>query len=168
VNSVADGQVVRVHVPTEEGGRNRGFGFVTMASSEAAKTAIEALGDADLRGRRLNVKIAQPKGERPAPREGGFGGGGGGGGFGGGGGGGYGGGGGGGGGFGGGGGGGFGGGAPAPGPFGPPAQKNDRRRGAKPGGGAWEDGPRGGAGAAGAKKKGGGGRETFTDWEDDE
>ena len=123
INGVAGaGQVVRVHLPTDPDGRKRGFGFVTMASSETAKTASEQLKTADLRGRRLVVNLAHPKGERPARPEGGFGGGGGG--FGGGGGG-FGGGG-----FGGGG-GGFGGGPPAGGSnFGPPARKtfDERRR----------------------------------------
>ena len=62
-------------------GRKRGFGFVTMASPESAKAASEALKQADMRGRRLIVNLAHPKGERPARSDGGFGGGGGGGGF---------------------------------------------------------------------------------------
>ena len=40
--AVADG-VVRVHLPMDPDGRKRGFGFVTMASPEAAKTAADAL-----------------------------------------------------------------------------------------------------------------------------
>ena len=68
--AVADG-VVRVHLPMDPDGRKRGFGFVTMASPEAAKTAADALRQADIRGRRLIVNLAHPKGERPAPREGG-------------------------------------------------------------------------------------------------
>jgi RNA recognition motif-containing protein len=56
-------------------GRKRGFGFVTMASSEAAKAAADALRTAELRNRRLIVNLAHPKGERPArPEGGGFGG----------------------------------------------------------------------------------------------
>ena len=80
--AVADG-VVRVHLPMDADGRKRGFGFVTMSSAESAKTAADALRSADLRGRRLVVNLAHPKGERPARPEGGggFGGGGGGGGF---------------------------------------------------------------------------------------
>ncbi len=80
-----NGQVVRVHLPMDQDGRKRGFGFVTMSSAETAKAAAEALKTADLRGRRLVVNLAHPKGERP-PREhgGGYGGGGGGGGYGGG------------------------------------------------------------------------------------
>ena len=63
--------VVRVHLPMDADGRKRGFGFVTMASAEAAKTAADALRSADLRGRRLVVNLAHPKGERPARPEGG-------------------------------------------------------------------------------------------------
>jgi RNA recognition motif-containing protein len=63
--AVGEGQVVRVHLPTDAEGRKRGFGFVTMASAEAAKNAAEQLKSADLRGRRLVVNIAHPKGERP-------------------------------------------------------------------------------------------------------
>ncbi len=127
---VGEGQVVRVHLPMDADGRKRGFGFVTMASSEAAKNAAEQLKSADLRGRRLIVNIAHPKGDRP-PRSEGFGGGGGG--------------------FGGGGGYGgppsFGGGGGGP----PPSRRtfdSDRRR--KGGGG--------GEGEGGGKKRGGGGR----------
>ncbi len=72
--AVADG-VVRVHLPTDPDGRKRGFGFVTMSSAESAKTAADALRSADLRGRRLIVNLAHPKGERPARPEGGGGGG---------------------------------------------------------------------------------------------
>jgi RNA recognition motif-containing protein len=136
--------VVRVHLPMDPDGRKRGFGFVTMASSETAKTASEQLKSADMRGRRLIVNIAHPKGERPAG--GGYAGGGGGG-YAGGGGGGF---------SGGGGGGGF---APPPPGFGPnalPASRktfdSDRRR---KGGGAGE----GGEGGPPKKKAGGGKRE---------
>lgn len=143
VSGVAgEGQVVRVHLPMDPDGRKRGFGFVTMASSEGAKNAATTLSGQDLRGRRLIVNLAHPKGDRPPPREGGFSGGGGGGGYGGGGGGGgYGGGGGG---FGGGGGGyggggGFGG--PPPGGAPSPARRafDDKRRKQ---GAPNEDGPR--------------------------
>ena len=78
VNGVAPDSVVRVHLPMDADGRKRGFGFVTLATSEAAKTASEQLRSADLRGRRLVVNLAHPKGERPPRPEGGFGGGGGG------------------------------------------------------------------------------------------
>ena len=148
INGVCgDGSVVRVHLPMDPDGRKRGFGFVTMSSSETAKTASEQLKTIDMRGRRLVVNIAHPKGERPAG--GGYAGSGGGGGGGGGG---YGGGGGGGGGYGGG-----GGGFPPPPPgFGPnalPASRktfDDRRRKGPATDGGGEGGP--------PKKKAGGGK----------
>ena len=74
------GPVARVHLPTDPEGRKRGFGFVTMGTADGAKGAIEALRGADLRGRRLVVNLAHPKGERP-PRADFAGGGGGGGGY---------------------------------------------------------------------------------------
>jgi len=155
ITGTGAGPVVRVHLPADPDGRKRGFGFVTMASAESAKSAIELLRGVDVRGRRLVVNLAHPKGERP-PREGGFAGGGGGG-YGGGGGGYAGGGGGGGyGGGGGGGGGGYAGGGPpnrfagAP----PPQQRktfDDRRR--------KHDGDGGGGG------RGGGGKRAKDDWD---
>jgi len=68
LNGTGAGPVVRVHLPMDPDGRKRGFGFVTMASAEAARGAIDALRGADIRGRRLVVNLAHPKGERP-PRE---------------------------------------------------------------------------------------------------
>jgi RNA recognition motif-containing protein len=68
IGSTGAGPVVRVHLPMDPDGRKRGFGFVTMASAEAAKGAIDALRGVDVRGRRLVVNLAHPKGERP-PRE---------------------------------------------------------------------------------------------------
>jgi nucleolin len=168
INGVCgEGSVVRVHLPMDPDGRKRGFGFVTMSSSETAKTASEQLKTVDMRGRRLVVNIAHPKGDRPAG--GGYaGGGGGGGGYqgGGGGGGGYGGGGGGygggGGGYGGGGGGGF---PPPPPGFGPnalPASRKTFEERKRKGGGPGE----GGEGGPPKKKSGGGKRERSTGGED--
>src|SRR5580704_2411627 len=77
INAAVADSVVRVHLPMDADGRKRGFGFVTMASAEAAKTAADALRSADLRARRLVVNLAHPKGERPARADGGGGGGGG-------------------------------------------------------------------------------------------
>ncbi len=53
-------------------GRSRGFGFVEMASDEAAQKAIAELHGYSLDGRNLTVNEARPKPER----RGGFGGGG--------------------------------------------------------------------------------------------
>ena len=58
-------------------GRARGFGFVEMASDEAAQKAIEQFNEHEMEGRKLVVNEAKPKPEGGAAR--GFGGGGGGG-----------------------------------------------------------------------------------------
>lgn len=69
----AHGQVDEVAVITDrDTGRPRGFAFVTMASDDEARAAIEALNGSDLDGRALNINEAKPK----APRSGGGGGGG--------------------------------------------------------------------------------------------
>ena len=91
------GPVARIHLPIGPDGRLRGFGFITMGTAEAANEAITTLRNFDLRGRRLMLNIAHPRGapgapggasDRPRPSPGGYAGGGGGG-YGGGGGGGY-------------------------------------------------------------------------------
>ena len=42
-------------------GRSRGFGFVEMDSDDAAHSAISALDQSELKGRRINVKIAEER-----------------------------------------------------------------------------------------------------------
>lgn len=76
ISATNAGAVARVHLPTDPEGRKRGFGFVTMGTAEGAKGAIEALRGADLRGRRLIVNLAHPKGDRPPRGDRDFGGGG--------------------------------------------------------------------------------------------
>ncbi len=60
-------------------GRPRGFGFVTMESSEGATAAIAALHGKNVDGRDLTVNEARPREERPRSFSGGGAGGGGGG-----------------------------------------------------------------------------------------
>jgi RNA recognition motif-containing protein len=60
------GPPVRTHLPVGPDGRLRGFGFVTCSSAEAANQALATLRNLDVRGRRLMVNIAHPRGERPA------------------------------------------------------------------------------------------------------
>jgi RNA recognition motif-containing protein len=55
----------RTHLPVGPDGRLRGFGFVTCASADAANQALGTLRNLDVRGRRLMVNIAHPRGERP-------------------------------------------------------------------------------------------------------
>ncbi|HLZ53203.1 MAG TPA: RNA-binding protein [Verrucomicrobiae bacterium] len=46
-------------------GRSRGFGFVTMGTSEEAQKAIAALNGTELGGRIITVNTARPREERP-------------------------------------------------------------------------------------------------------
>jgi len=88
----AHGEVIDARIVTDrETGRSRGFGFVTMASADAAQNAIRALNGYSLEGRSLVVNEAREQQGSGGGGGGGFrrGGGGGGGGYGGGGGGGY-------------------------------------------------------------------------------
>src|SRR4051794_18290591 len=80
------GPVARIHLPIGPDGRLRGFGFITMGTAEAANEAITTLRNFDLRGRRLMLNIAHPRGapgapggasDRPRPSPGGYSGGGG-------------------------------------------------------------------------------------------
>ncbi len=68
-------------------GRSKGFGFVEMEDDEAAKTAIAALNESEVQGRKLIVNESQPRPEGSSYKKsggGGYGGGRGGGGYGGG------------------------------------------------------------------------------------
>jgi RNA recognition motif-containing protein len=58
-------QIVRIHLPAGPDGRPRGFGFVTLGSAEAANEAIIQLRGVEVRGRRLLVNIAHPRGTAP-------------------------------------------------------------------------------------------------------
>lgn len=52
-------------------GRPRGFGFVTMSTTEEAQKAVEAMNGTTLDGRALTVNIARPREERPGGGNGG-------------------------------------------------------------------------------------------------
>jgi RNA recognition motif-containing protein len=68
------GEVVSVKIVKDrETGRAKGFGFVEMADDSDAKTAIEELEGAEVKGRNIRVNEARPRPERPS--HGGYGGG---------------------------------------------------------------------------------------------
>ncbi len=71
------GEVVSAAVISDrDTGRSKGFGFIEMADSEQAKSAISALDGSDLDGRQIKVNEARPKTERSGGGGGGGGGGG--------------------------------------------------------------------------------------------
>jgi RNA recognition motif-containing protein len=51
-------------IKDRETNRSRGFGFVEMDSDEAAHSAIAALDQSELNGRRINVKVAEERAPR--------------------------------------------------------------------------------------------------------
>ena len=55
-------------------GRSRGFAFVTMATEDGAKAAIEGMSNRALNGRTLTVNESRPREERSGGGGGGFGG----------------------------------------------------------------------------------------------
>lgn len=78
------GEVTSAKIVTDKfnNDRSKGFGFVEMADDEAARTAIAALHDTDISGRKIvvNESTPRPEGERGGFKKKSFGGGGGGGG----------------------------------------------------------------------------------------
>lgn len=49
--------------------RSKGFGYVEMENIDHAINAINALNGMEINGRKLDVKIASPKGNRPPKKE---------------------------------------------------------------------------------------------------
>ena len=59
------GEIASAQVITDrETMRSRGFGFVEMATNNAAEQAIRGLNGSDLHGRTLNVNEAKPREDR--------------------------------------------------------------------------------------------------------
>jgi len=66
------GEVVSANVITDrQTGRSRGFGFVEMATEEAAGQAIAALNEQEVDGRTLTVNEARPRASNRGDRRGG-------------------------------------------------------------------------------------------------
>ena len=64
------GVVDKVNLITDrDTGRPRGFGFVEMPDSQAAKAAIQGLQGKDLGGRAITVNEAKPREPRREPRQ---------------------------------------------------------------------------------------------------
>jgi RNA recognition motif-containing protein len=47
--------------------KSKGYGYIEMEDADEAINAIKALNGMDVNGRKLDVKIASPKGSRPEP-----------------------------------------------------------------------------------------------------
>jgi RNA recognition motif-containing protein len=63
------GAVDKVNIITDrDTGRSKGFGFVEMPDSAAAKAAIQGLNGTELAGRALTVNEAKPREPRREPR----------------------------------------------------------------------------------------------------
>jgi cold-inducible RNA-binding protein len=62
------GAVDKINVITDrDTGRSKGFGFVEMPESQAAKAAIQGLNGKELEGRALTVNEAKPREPRREP-----------------------------------------------------------------------------------------------------
>jgi len=65
----AFGPVTYAHVVYEKDTkRSKGYGYVEMEETDHAINAINALHGMEINGRKLDVKIASPKGNRPAKK----------------------------------------------------------------------------------------------------
>ena len=59
------GEVIDAHVVVDRGsGQSKGFGFIEMATDEAARNAIAGLNGTMMGGRALRVNEAQPRTDR--------------------------------------------------------------------------------------------------------
>lgn len=64
------GKVAYAHVVFDKKTKkSKGFGYVEMETADGAIAAIQALNGMEINGRKLDVKIASPKENRPAKFE---------------------------------------------------------------------------------------------------
>jgi RNA recognition motif-containing protein len=60
------GKVLYAHVVFDaKTKKSKGFGYIEMETADGAIAAIQALNGMDINGRKLDVKIASPKSNRP-------------------------------------------------------------------------------------------------------
>ena len=59
------GELKDVHVLRKQDGRSRGFGFVKFAEESSVQLAISELHDTEIDGRRISVRLATERQERP-------------------------------------------------------------------------------------------------------
>jgi RNA recognition motif-containing protein len=59
--------VRRVHLPSDPEGRPRGFGFISLATADDARRAVDELSECSVRGRRLSISVARARGTAGAP-----------------------------------------------------------------------------------------------------
>lgn len=66
----AFGKVSYAHVVFDrQTKKSKGYGYVEMDNADEAITAIDALKGLEVNGRKLDVKIASPKGSRPEKKD---------------------------------------------------------------------------------------------------
>ena len=66
----AFGPVLYAHVVYDrDTKKSKGYGYVEMEDTDHAINAIQALNGMEVNGRKLDVKIASPKGSRPPKKE---------------------------------------------------------------------------------------------------
>jgi RNA recognition motif-containing protein len=60
------GEVTYAHVVYDKDTKkSKGYGYIEMTNSDSAINAIEALNGMEINGRKIDVKIASPKSNRP-------------------------------------------------------------------------------------------------------
>jgi cold-inducible RNA-binding protein len=70
VGAFAQWGATEATLPTDEGGRSKGFGFIEIPEDEQARQAIAAMNGKELDGRALTVNEARPREERGGSRSG--------------------------------------------------------------------------------------------------
>ncbi len=59
--------VRRIHLPTDQDGRARGFGFVSLETADSARRAVDEMAEVAMQGRRLSISVARARGKGGPP-----------------------------------------------------------------------------------------------------